>query len=340
MVIFKDNRYYTKYSYKTEAEFEMDVVNNASIFFGNKTIYIDAKKKISSKTLGNSIPDGFLFDLRDIENPEFYIVESELISHDFYSHIFPQITKFFAFFRNYETRRELVEKLYSIINSEQSLLKQFKEFLGSKELYKYLSDIIENSQNILLVIDGEKKELPEIISTYTDTWGKMVKVQIIKKYTCNSDVIYTMDPEFDAIEFSLFESIENVSATDEVINEEYHLSNVKDETRNIYETIKSKLLEHNEKLVFNPQKYYISLINEKNVLFFKIRKKKIRIIPLIPFEIIKNTIKSFPIVELSDSVQNFYNGQCGAIDIDKLNNIEEIIDLLKPLIEKEKSNDV
>lgn len=340
MVIFKDNRYYTKYSYKAEAEFEMDVVNNASIFFGNKTIYIDAKKKISSKTLGNSIPDGFLFDLRDIENPEFYIVEAELISHDFYSHIFPQITKFFAFFRNYETRRELVEKLYSIINSEQLLLKQFKEFLGSKELYKYLSDIIENSQNILLVIDGEKKELPEIISTYSDTWGKMVKVQIIKKYTSSSDVIYTMDPEFDAIEFSLFESIENISETDEVINEEYHLSNVKDETRNIYETIKSKLLEHNEKLIFNPQKYYISLINEKNILFFKIRKKKIRIIPLIPFEVIKDNIKSFPVVELSDSVQTFYNGRCGAIDIDKLNNIEEIIDLVKPLIEKEKINEV
>lgn len=77
MVIFKDNKYYTKYTYKTEAEFETDVVDNASVFFGKKTIYIDAKKKITSKILGNSIPDGFLFDLKDTENPEFYIVANQ-----------------------------------------------------------------------------------------------------------------------------------------------------------------------------------------------------------------------------------------------------------------------
>jgi predicted transport protein len=339
MVIFKDNKYYTKYTYKTESEFETDVVENALVFFGKKAIYIDVKRKLTSKALGNSIPDGFLFDLKDIENPEFYIVEAELITHDFYSHIFPQITKFFSFFKNYETRRELVEKLYTIINFETSLKKQFKDMIGANELYKYLADMIENSQNILLVIDGEKKELPEIISTYTDTWGKVVKVQIVKKYINNSDVIFTMDPEFEAIEFSLFQSVGEISETNDEIDEEYHLGAVKEETRIIYETIKARLLEHNSELIFNPQKYYISLINEKNVLFFKIRKKKIRIIPLIPFPTIQEKVKNYPIVELSESVQNFYNGQCGAIDIDNLKNSDEIIELLKPLIRKNGGND-
>lgn len=261
-----------------------------------------------------------------------------MISHDFYSHIFPQITKFFAFFKNFETRRELVEKLYSIINSEPSLKKQLKDIIGVNELYKYLADVIENSQNILLVIDGKKKELPEIISTYTDTWGKMVKVQIVKKYVYNSDIIFTMDPEFEAIEFSLFQSVEEISETNDEINEEYHLSTVKEETRSIYETIKAKLMGINSELIFNPQKYYISLINEKNVLFFKIRKKKIRIIPMIPFPIIKEKVKNYPIVELSESVQNFYNGQCGAIDIDNLKNCDEIIELLRPLVQKNGGN--
>lgn len=339
MIIFKDNKYYTKYFYKTEEEFESDIVKNASIFFGKQTIYIDAKQKIKSNSLGKSIPDGFLFDLRDIENPEFYIVEAELISHDFYSHIFPQITKFFAFFRNYESRQELVKKLYSTINSEPSLIKQFKDS-GITELYKFLSDAIEDSQNILLVIDGERQELPEIINTYTDTWGKMVKVQIIQKYYSNSDIIFTMDPEFEAIDISLLNIIEDVPEINNEINEEYHLKNASDETRKIYEELKNRILKLNSDIIFNPKKYYISLINRKNVLFFEIRKKKIRIIPLIPFSTIKEKVKSYPIVELSQSVQNFYNGECGAINIDNLRNINEIIELIKPLIIKNAIKDV
>jgi len=340
MIIYKDDECYTKYSYKNESEFESDIINNASIFFGNKTIYINAKQKINSNFLDNSIPDGFLFNLKYLEDPEFYIVEVELMAHDFYSHIFPQITRFFAFFKNYETRRELIEKLYSIINSENNLKNQFKDFLGQNELYKYLSDMIENSQNILLIVDGEKKELPEIINTYTDTWGKLVKIQIIKRYTSNSDVIYTMEPEFEAIEYPLFQNAEDIDQLNDKIDEEFHLSNTKEEIQGIYQTIKNKLLEINEKLVFNPQKYYISVVNEKNVIFIKIRKKKLRIIPLIQLSVIEKKVKNYPIFELSESVQNFYNGPCAAIDVDNLNYIDELIDLLNPLVIRNNGKDL
>ncbi len=54
------------------------------IFFGENTIFIDAKKKIDSKNIDATIPDGFLFDLSYPENPEFYHVEIELAKHDFY----------------------------------------------------------------------------------------------------------------------------------------------------------------------------------------------------------------------------------------------------------------
>jgi hypothetical protein len=55
--------------------------------------------------------------------------------------------------------------------------------LGDKEIHRFLKDTIENSQNILLILDENKPEVLEVSETYTDTWGKMVKVEILKQYT-------------------------------------------------------------------------------------------------------------------------------------------------------------
>ena len=155
-VIYQNGLRYSEKEYKLEVEFEKLVVNNSKTFFGEKTIYIDAKKKIDNNSLGGVIPDGFLFDFSDRKNPEFYLVEVELAKHSFFGHIFPQITKFFAFFKNPSSQGKLIEKLYSIFDNDDGLLQELKIKLGKKEIFKFLKDTIENSQNILLIIDGEK----------------------------------------------------------------------------------------------------------------------------------------------------------------------------------------
>src|SRR6056297_1253460 len=202
MVVYHKGKEFRAYRYQKEEDFENDIIENYQLFFGEHSLYIDAKRKITSKSLGNTIPDGFMFDLKDPQNPEFYIVEAELYTHDFYSHIFPQVTKYFAFFKNFESRKELVEKIYSIVTNDANLHAQAKKLINSKEMYKFFSDTVENSQNILLIIDEEKRELPEIMNTYTDTWGKMVKLQVIKKFFNGGEYIFMMDPEFEAIEYS------------------------------------------------------------------------------------------------------------------------------------------
>ena len=50
----------------------------------------------------------------------------------------------------------LIEKLFSFIKSNPELEQEFKQHLGKKEIYKALKDIIENSQNILLILDETK----------------------------------------------------------------------------------------------------------------------------------------------------------------------------------------
>lgn len=103
MVLYYHNRKLSEYQFSNEKEIETVVIENSELFFGLASLFIEAKKKIDTKFLGGSIPDGFLFDLSDIENPEFYLVEIEWYKHDFYNHIFPQLTKFFSFFKNQES---------------------------------------------------------------------------------------------------------------------------------------------------------------------------------------------------------------------------------------------
>ena len=179
MNIFQNGKKYTAHQYSTEEEFENDIVDSYKLFFGASSIYINAKKKIDSKSLGGTIPDGFFFDFSDTSDPQFYLVEVELSGHSFFNHIFPQVTKFFAFYRNHKVQKSLVEKLFSTINTDGALRNEMKAHIGHQEIYKFLSDIVENSQNILLIIDGDKTELPEILDTYSDTWGKMVKHLIV-----------------------------------------------------------------------------------------------------------------------------------------------------------------
>jgi len=61
-------------------------------------VYIDVKKKIGTQALGNTMPDGFLFDFSDGDNPEFYIVEAELKNMIFTAIYFHKLPNSFAFF--------------------------------------------------------------------------------------------------------------------------------------------------------------------------------------------------------------------------------------------------
>lgn len=329
MKLFSNNKIFHQFQFSLESDFEKEVVFNSKQFFGSNSIYIDAKRKIQTKNIGNSIPDGFLFDLSDKKNPEFYIVEVELAKHDFYSHIFPQITKFFGFYKNFKSQNELVEKIFQFISKDEDLKKEFKIFLGEKEIYKFVKDTLDRSQNVLLIIDGEKKELPEIIDTYSDTWGKMLKLIQIKKFTNNGETIYTMHPEFENLEFAEIEDDILDNSEEVEYTEEFHLKGCTANVRQIYNELKTDLLNANPALIFNPKKHYIAIKKEKNVSFFLISNKKIRIIVMQSEEKTKNEINNHTIKPLAASVQKFWNGPSCALLVESLEHLDEVKTLLR-----------
>lgn len=330
-VIYRQGIRYSEKEYDRESEFENLVVANSKTLFGQSSIYIDVKKKIKNSALGGVIPDGFLFDLSDPENPEFYIVEVELSIHSFFNHIFPQITKFFAFFKNSESQGKLVEALYDILKSDED----FKAKIGKREIFKFIKDCIESSKNILIIIDNEKIELPEIISTYTDTWGKMVKVAILKEYSCfngKQDTILTMTPDFENIEsIDIVSSEQETNDLSTAYTEDFHLEGVSNQIREIYFELKKEILSKIPDVIFNSQRYYISLRIKRNFAFIKIKQKKITIIPMMPEQEIRKRITGYEIESLAQSVQNFYNGACARVVIKDNIRLSEVVSLLKEI---------
>jgi predicted transport protein len=323
--LYLNQKHFTEKEFLKEKDLENLMFDNYKCLFGQSSILIEAKKKIDNKALGGTIPDAFLFDLKDPDNPEFFLIEVELAKHSFYNHIFPQITKFFAFFKNPESQSELIEKLYTLISSDAELKKEFKSRIGNKEIFKYIKDTVENSQNILLLLDNDKKELPEITKTYTDTWSKIVKVSLLKQYTNNSESIISLTPEFENID-----TIDIITEDDKSspYTEDYHLEDVSPEIKEIYSTIQQELIKKVKDLKYNPQRYYISLRKNRNFAFLQVRKKKITVVALLEPTQIEERIRHHKIVPLTESVQKLYNGSCAKIIITDNKHIDEIINLL------------
>jgi predicted transport protein len=333
-VIYRNGIRYAEKSFKTEAEFEEMVCINSKILFGQSSIYVDAKRKINNKALGGVIPDGFLFDLSDINNPEFYIVEVELSKHDFFGHIFPQTTKYFAFFKNSESQGKLIEKIYSIFESDEMLRNDLKSKIGKKEIFKFIKDNIENSKNILMIIDGDKDEFAEIISTYTDTWGKLIKVAILKEYINKNivnDSILTLTPDFENIEDEDIILRDESKITDTAYTEQYHLEDLPEDMKALYKTLRSELFNQIPDLTLNSQRYYISLRKTRNFAFLKFRRKKIALIAKLEESKIREKIKNYNVAKLAPSVQRFYNGPCARIDLTDGKHLDEVLNLLKEI---------
>jgi len=317
-----DGNKFSEVDFKEEDKFEKIVKENFKVLFGPKTLYLDLKGKVDTKSLGASIPDGFLFDFRDKENPEFYLVEAELAKHDFFNHIFPQITKFFSFLKNAADREKLIEKLFGFIKSDSQIEEEFKQYSGKKEIYKALKDIIEDSRNILIIIDENKPQFQEIMETYTDTWDKMVTIEILKQYVSDNKMILALSPDFE--DLGLIEPID-YHVKEDKYTESYHTEGVKEDVVITYEKIKEAVLNLDKEIKINPQKYYISLREKKNFAYFIFRKKKLHIDIRLSYEDGCNIIKKHKLKQLSQKVQEFYNGPFFEVTLESGANIEEII---------------
>ena len=76
MDVLSNNKRLAQVAYEYEVDFEADIVANYETLLGKRTIYIDTKKKLGTRALGGTVPDGFFIDQTDADNPAFYLVVS------------------------------------------------------------------------------------------------------------------------------------------------------------------------------------------------------------------------------------------------------------------------
>jgi predicted transport protein len=325
--------------YNKEDAFEQLIVQNALTIFGDKAIYIDTKKKVNTASLGGTIPDGFLIDLSDLEDPQFYLVEVEIQSHDFFKHIFPQITKFFAFYRDSKQRSKLIETMFSLFN-DPVLARELKGLIGTKETYKFLKDAIDNGQNILIVIDGSKAEFEEIMDTYTDTWGRMVKVLIVNHFQRNNSNILTVEPPFQSITFedAVSPSPDKEPSEPSKYTEEIFLQDRPAKIVKIYEKLKQTFINANSALRFSATKNYVGVVDKKRIAYIQLKRNRIHLILLMKEGDVKKSISMghHKVVSFSEARQRMWGGNepnC-AIDIYDIDHWDEMQTLVKQLVEK------
>ena len=156
-----------KYLLQTPADeesFEATVREHSKEIFGETTVCFDLKHKLTSKTGIGSIPDAYIVDFSD--PPKWYIVEVELASHPVDEHIMPQLNRFMRGIRNADSQKEVSDAIHSEID-ENKMLRTFVETkICSKEIHRFLSDLISIPPEITVVIDERTEKLAEALEAF------------------------------------------------------------------------------------------------------------------------------------------------------------------------------
>ena len=157
MVILIDGVKYVILKPKSEKEFRKHITEHAKEIFGQNTLYLAITPQLRSDAGLGSKPDGFLLDLL---KKKLYVIEVELSSHNPYSHIINQLTRFLNGIDNPRTANSIVNALYDRI-SENSALQEHFEVKTGEALHRGLAKLLISSPGIVVLIDEKTSEVIE-----------------------------------------------------------------------------------------------------------------------------------------------------------------------------------
>ncbi|MCP3776118.1 hypothetical protein NLX71_22920 [Paenibacillus sp. MZ04-78.2] len=153
--LFRNNEVFQEVAFSIEEDFEQEVQKNHKYIFGEKSHYYDIKKKIGSR-----ICDGFVYDE---ELGKLLVIENELVIHDLWGHIIPQIIEFFNGMNDEKTKMKLKYEV------------KWKE---------------EHKLSVIEAIDKASYEIVVVIDQITFDMKKARKDinELLKHFTRNNDI--------------------------------------------------------------------------------------------------------------------------------------------------------
>lgn len=189
-----DNRY-VEIPYEKESELE-DAVNEVKdALFGSSRIYLDDKKKIGKKGGTNNLPDGYLIDLTNSQDPKIFVVENDLSSHQHLKHIAVQILEFSLSFETSKVKvKNIIKEMLHNRKSEWSKCEDFARKNGYENVDYLLESIIhkKDSFNALLIIDELGDELETVLIS---RFKFPVEVTTLKRFkNQKGEILYNFQP--------------------------------------------------------------------------------------------------------------------------------------------------
>lgn len=191
MLIFRDTKY-IKTPFKNEDELEQVVVSNYEYIFGPTSIYLP-KKMIKTGDGTGTIPDGFAIDLGA---KKWYLVEAELLHHNVWNHIAPQVSKQ-VIASLQPISKKIIEDLAVEQYQNDSITKEKFSDQGIKEINvrKVLSEILEKEPAVGIPIDAISDDLKEWARTLKYN-VKLWKITKYVEFNRPENIVYEFPEEF------------------------------------------------------------------------------------------------------------------------------------------------
>jgi len=194
MIILR-NRKFIKTPFNSEQELEQVVVDNYEYIFGPTSIYLP-KTLIKTGDGTGTIPDGFAIDLA---LKKWYLVEAELLHHNVWGHIAPQISKQVIASLQPLTKKIIEDLAVNQYQNDETTREKFAEQkIKEIDVRKVLSEILNKEPIIGLPIDAISGDLKE----WARTLKYNVKLWTITKYVDFNDkhsIAYEFPEEFKPI---------------------------------------------------------------------------------------------------------------------------------------------
>ncbi|CAI8311362.1 MAG: Uncharacterised protein [Bacteroidetes bacterium MED-G17] len=186
---------YIEIPYERESELEEAVNEVKEALFGSTRIYLDDKKKIGKKGGTNNLPDGYLIDLTNSQDPKIFVVENDLSSHQHLKHIAVQILEFSLSFETSKVKvKNVIKEMLHKRKSEWTKCEDFAKRHGYENVDYLLESIIhkKDSFNALLIIDDLGEELETVLIS---RFKFPVEVTTLKRFkNQNGEILYDFQP--------------------------------------------------------------------------------------------------------------------------------------------------
>ncbi len=142
-----------------EEELENMVVEHHKEIFGPQCLYFDIKHKLKGRSVA-AIPDALAITFN---SDRWWIVETELSTHPIYEHIQNQVGRFIAALPRPNTKHEIISVLWQEINANELVKFNIQKAKGG-ELFKWLSELINQQPQLAIIIDKREPELDDAIA--------------------------------------------------------------------------------------------------------------------------------------------------------------------------------